>query len=190
MQTAVPRMTREGYLSFEETSETKHEFFDGEVFAMTGGSFEHSSIAVNILSTLKVYFKGRNCRPMNSDMRVHTPSGLDTYPDISVYCGEPELVDNQRTLLNPVLIVEVLSSTTSSYDRGDKFQLYRSIPTLQDYLLVDSRRVLVEHFRRTNDGEWVLHVYQELSDAVSIESIQESLALEAVYEDVLFEGEV
>lgn len=185
MQTAVQRMTREDYLTFEEASEVRHEFFDGEVFAMTGGSFEHSSIAVNILTMLKVQLKGGTCRPMNSDMRVHTPSGLDTYPDISVYCGEPELVDNQRTLLNPVLIVEVLSPTTSSYDRGDKFRLYRSIPTLQDYLLVDSREVLIEHFRRTKDGEWVLHVYQERNDVVLIESIQESLTLDAIYEDIL-----
>jgi Uma2 family endonuclease len=85
---------------------------------------------------------------MNSDMRIATPSGLNTYPDTSVYCHAPELTDNNRTLLNPVLIVEVLSPSTRSYDRGDKFMHYRSIPSLQDYVLIDSEMVLVEHYQR------------------------------------------
>lgn len=88
---------------------------------------------------------------------MHTPSGLDTYPDVSVFCGEPNLTDHQQTLLNPVVIIEVLSPTTRNHDRGDQFVLYRTLPTLHDYLLVDSEQVLAEHFRRLDSGEWLLH---------------------------------
>ncbi|MEY6431795.1 Uma2 family endonuclease [Thioalkalicoccus limnaeus] len=186
MQSAAQRMTREEYLAFEETSEIKHEFFNGEIFAMTGGTFEHSAIAVQIASLLNARPSTKGCRPMNSDMRVRTPSGLDTYPDISVYCGEPHLTDNRLTLLNPVLIIEVISPNTSSYDRGDKFKLYRSIPTLKDYLLVDSQQMLVEHFRRTANEEWILHVYQKPEETVALGSIDDSLALADIYHGIQF----
>lgn len=185
MQGVAQRMTREEYLVFEATSEIKHEFFNGEVFAMTGGTLEHSAIAVQIVSLLNARRSTKGGRPMNSDMRVRTPSGLDTYPDISVYCGEPRLTDNRRTLLNPVLIVEVISPS-SSYDRGDKFKLYRSIPTLQDYLLVDSQQVLVEHFRRAANEEWILHVYQKPEEMVALASIDDSLALADIYHGIQF----
>jgi len=186
MHTAIQSMTREAYIAFDDAAEIKHEYLNGEIFAMTGGTFNHAGIAGNVYGALKTQLKGSECRPMNSDMRVHTPAGLDTYPDVSVFCGQAELIDGQRTLLNPVLIVEVLSPSTSSYDRGDKFQLYRSIPTLQDYLLVDSERLLVEHFRLSKEREWILHVYQELTDRVPLNSVQDSLALASIYEDVEF----
>ena len=152
---------------------------------MTGGSFKHAAIGLNIATSLTTSLRGGPCRPMNSDMRLHTPAGLDTYPGVSVFCGEPELTDQQKTLLNPVVIVEVLSPTTRSYDRGDKFVLYRSIPSLQDYLLVDSEQVLVEHFRRLENGEWLLHEYRLISESIFLTSIDTTVTLTAIYEGIV-----
>lgn len=181
MHQALTSCSRDEYLRLDERSDGKHEFFNGEVFAMTGGSFAHATIGLNVATILATRLRGGQCRPMNSDMRVHTPSGLDTYPDVSVFCGEAELTDQQKTLLNPVVIVEVLSPSTRSYDRGDKFALYRSIPSLQDYLLIDSEQVLVEHFRRLDSGEWLLHEYRLISDVVVLASVGASLELTEVY---------
>jgi Uma2 family endonuclease len=188
MQPALKDCSREEYLAFDEAAELKHEFFQGEVFAMTGGTFNHAAISLNISSFLADRLRGKPCRPMNSDMRLHSPSGLDTYPDVSVFCGQPELTDRQRTLLNPVAVIEVLSPSTRSCDRGDKFTLYRSIVSLQDYLLVDSEQAFLEHFRRTSEGGWILHEYRDLSEAVSIKSIDESLPLSVIYENIEFDG--
>jgi len=179
-------VSREEYLALEQQSDLKHEFFQGEIFAMSGGTFNHAAISGNIHTSLQVKLRGRSCRPMNSDMRVHTPAGLDTYPDISIYCGAPELSDNQCALLNPVAIIEVLSSSTRSYDRGDKFALYRSIPVLLDYVLVDSEQVLVEHFRRTDENEWILHEYRDLRENLYLQSIEDSLSLAEMYEAIEF----
>lgn len=177
-------MTRDEYLALEAQSDIKHEFFQGEIFAMSGGTYHHADIAGNIYAHLKTKLRGRPCRPMNSDMRIHTPSGLDTYPDVSVFCGQPELQDAQRSLLNPAMIVEVLSPSTRTYDRGDKFALYRAIPTLQDYLLVDSEQVLVEHYRRSADNEWILREYRGMEDNVMLTAIEETLSLEIIYEGI------
>ena len=148
---------------------------------MAGGTFKHAQVAGNVYGELRQALKGKPCKPMNSDMRVQTPSGLDTYPDISVYCGEPDLGDNDTTLLNPTVIVEVLSPSTRDYDRGGKFSHYRSITDLQDYLLVDPGAVLVEHFHRVGQDEWLLHVYSDLTAVVVLESLDLSLSLEAIY---------
>jgi len=187
MQQALKDCSREEYLAFDEGAELKHEFFQGEVFAMTGGPFNHAAVALNISAFLAERLRGKRCRPMNSDMRLHTPSGLDTYPDVSVFCGQPQLTDRQCTLLNPVVIVEVLSPTARSYDRGDKFTLYRSIASLRDYLLVDSEQTFVEHFRRTDQGEWILHEYRGFSEVAPIHSIGERLPLSVMYENIQFE---
>jgi Uma2 family endonuclease len=185
-QAAINKLSRDEYLAQEEQSEVRHQFFNGEVFAMTGGTFNHSAIAGNLYLSLGTRLGGKSCRPMNGDMRIHTPSGLDTYPDVSVFCGKPELSDNQRTLHNPVVIFEVLSPSTRNYDRGDKFVHYRSIPTLQDYVLIDPDAIGVEHFRRSEDGqEWVLHDYRELSDLLPLPSIGLDLPLAEIYRDLL-----
>ncbi len=182
---ATRNLSREEYLAHDEESQVRHQFLDGEVFAMTGGTFTHAAIAGNIFSALSRRLSGGPCRPMTSDMRVHTPSGLDTYPDISVFCGAPDLADKQRTLLNPVVIVEVLSPSTRSFDRGDKFMHYRSIPTLRDYLLVDSESVAVEHFRRSEDGrEWVLHEYGELAASLPLSAIDIELPMAEIFFEV------
>lgn len=109
-------LSREAYLSLENQGEFKHEYYAGQAFAMAGGTFRHARVAGSIYTSLAIALRGKSCQPINSDMRVHTPSGLDTYPDVSVYWGEPELTDKERTLLNPLVIIEVLSPSTCDYD--------------------------------------------------------------------------
>ncbi|MFZ2724650.1 MAG: Uma2 family endonuclease [Methylococcaceae bacterium] len=183
---AINKLSREDYYALEETSTEKHEFYNGEMFAMSGGAFNHSAISVNTVSALKIKLRGKCCQPINSDMRIETPSGLCTYPDASIYCGKPQLTANQCSLLNPVVIIEVLSPSTRLYDQSDKFTLYRSIASFCDYLLIDSEKVAVQHFRKIENNEWVLHDYCELSESIYLNSINESLTLAEFYEGIDF----
>lgn len=184
MQTVVHNITREQYFALEETAGVKHEYFQGEIFAMAGGTYSHAAISVNIVSALKVRLRGKTCQPTNSDMRIETLSGLITYPDAAVFCGKPQLTDNQCALLNPIVIVEVLSPTTRRYDQSDKFLLYRAIPSFLDYVLVDSEKIHIQHFRKTENNEWILHDYFDLQETLPLGSIQETLPLTEIYEGV------
>lgn len=184
---AIEQISRETYLKNEQESDTRHEYYKGEVFAMTGGTFNHAAIGGNVYALMKNKSRSNACYPMNSDMRVQTPSGLDTYPDISVYCNQPDLTDGQKTLLNPTIIFEVLSPSTRSYDRGDKFMLYRSITSLMDYVLIDSEQVFIEHFHRINRDEWLLHEYRDLTDTLPLNSVEITLSLGDIYELIVFE---
>ncbi len=177
-------LSRAEYVALDAASPDKHEFLDGQVFAMAGGSFRHSLIGLNAATTLRQLLRGKPCQPMNSDMRIHTPSGLDTYPDVSVFCQQAELTDNDRTLLNPAVIIEVLSPSTRSYDRGDKFWHYRSIAGLQDYVLIDSESIYVEHHHRQRRDEWLLHEYRSLADTLYLPALDVTLSLAMFYEDV------
>lgn len=181
---AKPVISREDYLLREAQSDGKHEFFQGQIYAMAGGTFRHAQVAGNLYAGLRQALLGGPCQPMNSDMRVHTPSGLDTYPDVSVYCGQPELTDKDTTLLNPSVIIEVLSPSTRDYDRGGKFSHYRSLPGLRDYLLVDPDAVLVEHFHWIRESEWLFHVYTGLSEVIKLESIKVELSLTEIYQQI------
>ena len=186
MQTATHYHTREEYLTLEAMSQEKHEFYHGEIFAMAGGTFHHAEISGNIFATLRTQLRHKSCRPTNSDMRIGTPSGLMTYPDVAIFCGAPELIDNQRTLLNPVVIIEVLSPSTRGYDQDDKFRLYRSIATFREYLLIDSERVHIQQFHRSATNEWILHELTDLTEIIYFTSIDESLSLAEIYENIHF----
>ena len=150
--------TPEEYLVWERSSDEKHEYFDGEVFAMAGASEEHNLLVANVVATLWVALRQRTCKVYPSDLRVKIPStGLYTYPDASVICERPEFEDDKAdTLLNPQIIFEVLSDSTEDYDRGTKFKHYRSIPSFREYLLVSQTEILVEHSIRQDDGSWLL----------------------------------
>lgn len=150
------RLSPQEYLAFERDAETKHEYADGEIFAMSGGTREHSLLAGNIQSELRLALRGRRCEVYTSDLRVKiTSTQRYVYPDASVTCERPTFEDETRdTLLNPTLIVEVLSDSSERYDRGDKFAQYRSIASLQDYILVSQKAVLIEHYSRQADGIW------------------------------------
>jgi Uma2 family endonuclease len=155
--------TAQEYLAWERQQPTRHEFFQGEVFAMSGATREHNLLVVNITAELRNALRKRPCETYPSDMRVKVPTtGLYTYPDASVVCGKPEFEDGSLdTLLNPLVLVEVLSDSSERYDRGKKFEQYRSIPSLTDYVLVSQEYVLVEHFRRGEGGTWVLSEARE-----------------------------
>ncbi len=173
------------YFSVEEISEVKHEYYNGEIFAMAGASLRHNEIAANVLTELRVRMRETGCGAYGSDLRVQTPSGLYTYPDVSVICGPVQLVpDRSDTATNPVILAEVLSEATEQYDRGEKFTLYKSIPALHHYLLISQTEILVDHFLRVGADEWQCHSMRDRSDIVAISEPYISLTLGEVYRRV------
>src|SRR2546421_1084518 len=181
------QLTPEEYLAIERKAEYKSEYIDGEMVAMTGASRRHNLIALNVAREITQQLKGRPCEGYVSDMRVRVPSTrLYTYPDVVVVCGEPQFEDDYvDTLLNPTLIVEVLSESTELYDRGKKFGFYRTIESLAEYLLVAQDECRVEQYLKQHDGRWLLSDYRSPEDLVELSSIQCSLALKEVYDKVI-----
>lgn len=188
---AVPKiyLTPAEYLAFERQSDVKHEYFRGELFAMAGANRQHARIAANLAYLFVGQMKGRPCDVFSGDMRVKvSPTGLYTYPDTSVVCGRPRFEDKELdVLLNPTVIVEILSKSTEAYDRGEKFAQYRTLDTLTDYLLISQDRPLIERFTRQPDGGWLLTESAGLDAAMPIESIQCHLPLAEVYDRVEFD---
>jgi Uma2 family endonuclease len=188
MSAAVKRYTVAEYLAFERASPVKHEYFDGEVFAMAGATAPHNYVAMNIGGELRHALKDRPCLVAGSDMRVACPTGLRTYPDVAVTCGQPRFEDDrQDTLLNPVVIVEVLSPSTERYDRGRKFKNYQSILSLREYVLVSSDEMRVEHFARQDDADhWLLTTYSNPQVAVHFPVLNVAIPLAEIYAEVEF----
>jgi len=179
-------LTEAEYLSLDRVATVKSEFLDGEMFAMAGASLIHNRICGNVYASLRPQLERRGCEIFTSDLRVRVPrTGLFTYPDLVVVCGEAELYDDEAmdTLLNPALIVEVLSGTTEAYDRGEKFAHYRTIASLESYVLVAQDRVLVEHYARQGDL-WVLRDADRLDATLELASVGCELALTDVYKRV------
>jgi Uma2 family endonuclease len=181
-----PYLTPEDYLAVERQAETRSDYLDGEMFARAGGSLRHNVIVGNLVGELSLQLKKRPCQVHPSGLRVHVPAtGLYTYPDVIVVCGEPKLEDqNFDTLLNPRLIVEVLSPTTEAYDRGKKFEHYRTIDSLAEYVLVAQSEPRVEQFLRQDGHQWLLTATSGLDGAVSLSSIEVELALAEIYDKV------
>lgn len=179
------RMTEEEYLAFERASDEKHEFADGEIFAMAGGTFEHSTVAQGIGGVLRAALQGRRCTVQNSDMKVYIPStGRYVYPDAVVVCGRPEFRDDNRdVLLNPRVVVEVLSPTSEAYDRGDKFANYRSIPSLKQYVIVSQDKPYIEVYTRQDDGAWGLRDYGA-GQTAALPAIECAIEVDQVYAGV------
>jgi Uma2 family endonuclease len=181
------RWTRESYLAFDRASDEKHEFIDGNVCAMTGASENHNLINVNITIALGIQFRGRPCKLYANDMRVRLPSRNYVYPDIAVVCGEAQLEDEHLdTLLNPTVIIEVLSPSTESYDRGKKFEHYRALESLQEYLLVSQEQAHIERYIRQEDG-WLLTEAKGMEASIELSSIGCALTLADVYDKVTFD---
>ena len=185
----LKRMTIDEYLEFEEHADVKHEFIDGEMFLMAGGSINHNQIAVNTIINLGNKLKDKPCRVLNSDMRLHIDMfDLFTYPDVMVICGKPELyADRNDTVTNPVLIVEVLSPSTRNYDRSSKFTYYRSIPTLKEYVMIDQNKYHVEYYRKLKTGEWLLSDHDSIESAFTLQSLEIELSLKDLYQQVEWE---
>lgn len=178
-----PNLLPEEYLSHERQSSTKSEYYQGETFAMAGASREHNLLVTNALVSL-VNRLGDKCNVFPSDMRVHVPkAGLYTYPDISVVCGPEEYLPggDLDTLLNPTLLVEVLSPSTAGYDRNSKFLLYRTLPSLQYYLLVESRRVEVLLYARTTVEHWTFTSFEDRAGVVPLPKLGLELPVADIY---------
>ena len=182
-----PHLSFDEWLEGERASlEGRSEYVAGEVFAMTGASVEHNAIVGNILGQLWIQMKGRPCHVYANDLKVRIRTAdAGKYPDLIALCGEHEFQDGRRdVLLNPSLICEVLSDSTEAYDRGNKFAIYRQIPSLREYLLVSQHRVLVELYSRGDDGRWTLFDYSALTDSVPLTSVGCTLALAEIYDKV------
>ncbi len=178
--------TPEEYLALEESTEYKSEYYKGVIYAMAGGSLSHNRIVGSVYTLLHTGVRSTRCEAFNSDMRLLVKaSGLYTYPDAMVVCGKPELVQGRTdTVTNPIVIVEVLSKSTKDYDRGEKFEFYRAIPTLQDYIVIHQDRVYIEYHHKQSDGAWLLTEITDLDASFTVESIQLALSVRLIYERV------
>jgi Uma2 family endonuclease len=174
------------YLAAERAATIKHEYFQGEIFAMSGAKIAHNKIQINCIVDIANKLKGKKCQPFGSDLRIHVQKNtLYTYPDISIICGEIETVDDTfDTATNPSVIIEILSESTRDYDKGGKFTLYRAIDTLQEYILIDSETVMVEKFIRNPDGSWQLTEYKTLDQSVSLDTLAIQIHLSDIYNEV------
>lgn len=181
-------ITAADYLALERQAATKSEYLNGQIYAMSGASRNHNRITVNLTRRLGNQLSGKPCEPFSGDMRVKvSPTGLYTYPDVVVACGESRFEDDHvDTLLNPTVVIEVLSDSTEAYDRGDKFAHYRALESLTDYLLVAQDKPRIEHYSRQPDGQWLYSVADGLDARIEVAAIDCALALVEVYERVEF----
>jgi Uma2 family endonuclease len=176
------RYTPEEYLALEREAKFKSEYKNGYITAMSGTSPEHNTIALNFASEIRTQFRGGRCKVYISDVRLRvTPAGLYTYPDVMAVCGEAQFVeDDLETLVNPSMIAEVLSRSTERYDRGDKFEDYRTLPSLMEYVLFSQNEVLVERFVRQGE-KWVRTEYRDIEESLVLDSIGCVIPLREIY---------
>ena len=184
----VRKLTEAEYLALERAAEFKSEFFDGEMFAMAGGTPMHSLIATNLAAEFTTQLRGRPCMAFNSDLRMKVEAtGLFTYPDLSVVCGDLQFAnDSDDTILNPTVLAEVLSNSTEAYDRGKKFEHYQAIPTLKEYLLVSQWEPRIDQYLRQAGGGWLLRPAVGLEAALVIPSLDMTVSLARVFANVKF----
>lgn len=192
------RYTEDQYLSIEREADERHEYLDGQIYAMAGESPEHGAICTNLTREVSAQLKGTRCQAFAKDMKVrsgplprrrYSQKGLYSYPDLVIVCGEIQFLDENRdVLINPKVIIEVASPSTEAFDRGEKFRRYRAHnPSLTDYLIVAQNRPFVEHFALREDGQWVIAASViELSDSVHIASVNCALKVAEVYDRVTF----
>jgi Uma2 family endonuclease len=175
--------TIEEYLEMERASNVKHEYYQGEIFAMSGANPRHNFIFSNVFGEMCIQLKNSACHPFGSDMRMHIPENtLFTYPDISVYCGDPTITDiDEDTVTQPSIIIEILSKSTRDYDRGKKFNLYCDIPTLKEYVLIDTEKICVEVYRINAHKQWGLQEYKTLEETVQLPTVDVSLLVKDIY---------
>jgi len=186
------RYTVAEYLRMEEKARDRHEFHDGEILAMSGSTYGHDRVKNNLFVAITYALKGKRCHPLSSDMRMRVSNRLNYfYPDISVVCGKPQFDPDdpkQTTIISPRVILEVLSISTESYDRRGKFDLYRQIPSLQEYVLVSQNQPLVEIYRRRARGTWLFDPAKGLKATAKLSSLKISVPLREIYAGVDFEA--
>ena len=181
-------ITAADYLALERQAETKSEYLNGHIYAMSGASLKHNRIVAGLAVAVGAQLRRKPCEPFFGDMRVKVgPTGLYTYPDVVIVCGEPQLEDTHfDTLLNPKVIIEVLSDSTEAYDRSGKFAHYRALESLTDYLLVAQNQPRIEHFARQTDQSWRYSIVDGLEAEIEIATIDCVLQLAEVYERITF----
>ena len=183
----LPRMTVEEYLEWESQQEVRHEYVNGDLFAMTGGTIPHNDISLNLYTAVRPHLRSRGCRINVSDVKVQvSPSSPYYYPDLVVSC-DPRDLNARKFIQSPQLIVEVLSPGTEARDRGEKFTNYQKMPSLQEYVLIDSEKMAVECYRRGEGRLWLYYPYT-VGDAIALQSLDLEIAIEALYEGVSFEN--
>lgn len=173
------------YIACDEASEEKHEFVDGEIFAMSGGTVAHALIGTNVARALGNVLERQPCRVFGSDLRIRVPAtGLATYPDVTVVCGKPMLdPENAHTITNPIVLIEVLSPSTEKYNRQQKFDHYRLLPSLREYLLISQDKQHISHYTRNADDSWTLRDIRPPSE-LRLSSLECTLSLETIYQGV------
>lgn len=181
-------MTPQEYLDWEEQQPIKYEYINGEVYAMTGGTLAHNSIALNLASNLKTHVRGKGCKVFMADAKLGvSEKGPFHYPDVMVTCDERDR-NAKKVIYHPSIIVEVLSPSTESFDRGKKFQQYRRISSLKEYVLISTEQITVEVFRLNDRGIWELYTYME-GEEMYLNSVDFRCAIELLYEDVVLESQ-
>jgi Uma2 family endonuclease len=184
----VPRFTPEEYFAWEEKQLEKHEYIDGEVYAMSGGSVNHGRIAIKFTAMFDAHLDNSSCITGNSDIKLNIVDINNyTYPDVSITCDDRDKTTSQY-FTYPCLIVEVLSDSTEAYDRGGKFRMYRNNPVLQDYLLVSSTKIEMDLYHKKDTGEWIIINYKE-GDTVELKSINLSFPIKQVYRSLILTPE-
>jgi Uma2 family endonuclease len=181
-------LTPQQYLEIERAAPSRSEYCDGEMFAMAGAGEAHNLIVMNIAGSLWQQFRNRPCRAYSNDMRVRvSATNLYTYPDVVAVCGEPRFQDDRRdTLLNPILLVEVLSPSTEAYDRGRKFDQYQTVDSLREYLLLSTDRIHADLYTRQADGRWLLTSAGSINDSLALDSVNAHLIMADIYDKVAF----
>ena len=184
---AVPKpiYNADQYLALEEDAEYRSQFYFGEIFALAGAGRRHNVAAGNVYALIHAQLRGRSCEIYQNDMRVRVHPEFYTYPDIVIVCGEPQIEKkNGENLLNPTVLIEVLSPSTEKFDRGDKFRFYRLMPSLREYVLVSQDRVNVEHYFRQEDNSWLYTALNGEVDVLELPSVSCSVSLKDIYEKV------
>lgn len=182
--------TVEEYLAFEREASEKHQYIDGEIVAMAGASREHNLIGLNTASEIRFQLKGKTCEVYANDMRVRMKPEHYGYPDVVVVCGEPEFADNEfDVLLNPTAIIEVLSASTKLRDRTEKLEDFRKIDSLQECLLVEQKKIFIQHYIKQTPNQWLLRIYENADEVVKMESVGCEIAVSDIYLQVKFDAE-
>lgn len=179
--TAEKLMSIEEYLAFDEKSKIKYEYMDGEIFAMAGGTRRHNLATTNISTELSLQLREIDCEVYSSDFRVKIRAGHNVYPDVAVACAEILTESNDATLLNPIVVFEVLSKSTEKRDRSNKAEDYFRLNSLKDYVLVSQYRARVEHFSKQKNNEWTLKIYENLDDTLELKSLNCKIPLKLIY---------
>ena len=187
-QPALKYITPEEYLAMEDAAESKHEYYQGEIFAMAGASKNHDRIGVDLGTNVNTALKSSKCEVFSNEMKIWSNAkNFFTYPDLIIVCGKAEFYqDRDDILTNPLVVFEVLSKSTQSYDRAEKFEFYRSIPTFQEYILIDQWRVHVEQRYMETRNKWILMEYSQITDVIKLTKVDIEIPLREIYRRVEF----